>query len=221
MTATERTITRTTHSESETEQLAAQLARALKPGDCIALHGQLGAGKTRFVRGLAQGLNVNPAQVSSPTYVLMQEYTQTESRGGGGSGGGGGAIIHIDAYRLPEGDDLSSLGLDAHELDDAILVVEWAQRIADALPHDRFEITITHANNNERTIVIEPPKGRTIDLNSTEHHRCRACNTTIKQDSKHFPFCSNRCRMSDLNKWFSGDYKISREIKDADLDALD
>lgn len=215
MTATERTITRTTHSESETEQLAAQLARALKPGDCIALHGQLGAGKTRFVRGLAQGLNINPAQVSSPTYVLMQEYTHS------GSWGGEGAIVHIDAYRLPEGDDLSSLGLDAHELEDAILVVEWAQRIADALPDDRFEITITHANNNERTIVIEPPKGRTIDLSATEQHRCRACNATIKQDSKHFPFCSNRCRMSDLNKWFSGDYKISREIKDADLDALD
>ncbi|MCA9282031.1 MAG: DNA gyrase inhibitor YacG, partial [Phycisphaerales bacterium] len=104
---------------------------------------------------------------------------------------------------------------------DAILVVEWAQRIADALPEDRFEITITHAKDTERTIMISAPKDRDIQLDNTDAPLCRACNAAIAQNSKHFPFCSNRCRMSDLNKWFSGDYKISREIKDADLDALD
>lgn len=213
MTQSTPAITRTTHSERETEQLAAMLAQSLRPGDCIALHGDLGAGKTRFVRGLAEGLRINPALVSSPTYVLMQEYT-----------GENATLIHIDAYRLPEDDDLSSLGIDDATLHDAILVVEWAARITDALPRQRFEINIAHKTENQRTIMIQPPDDRPIQLATPDTQHCRVCNHPIEPDrngAKHFPFCSDRCRMADLNKWFSGDYKISREIKDADLDALD
>lgn len=215
MTRSMRTITQTTRSEQETEQLAAVLARNLRHGDCLALHGDLGAGKTRFVRGLAQGLQIDPAQVSSPTYVLMQEYHTHEK--------GGPDLIHIDAYRLQEGDDLSSLGLDARELHDAILIVEWAARVSDALPEYRFEITITHHHGTQRNIMIQIPDDRPLDLEGPETPRCRTCHRAIEREgvAKHFPFCSDRCRMADLNKWFSGDYKISREIKDTDLDALE
>lgn len=208
MTPPSRTITRTTVSERQTENLAAGLARSLRPGDVLALHGDLGAGKTRFVRGLAEGLQIDPALVSSPTYVLLQEYASDH----------GPVLLHVDAYRLSEGDDLSSLGLDAADVRGAILVIEWAERVAEALPAHRFEITITHQPGDQRTIMIQTPDDRTIDL---EQPRCRACNTPIEHGSKHFPFCSDRCRMADLNKWFSGDYTISREIKDADLDAMD
>lgn len=208
------TITRVTRSEAETERFAADFAAALHPGDVVALHGQLGAGKTRFVRGLAAGLGIDPAQVSSPTYVLMQEYEGAP---------GTPPIIHIDAYRLPPGDDLSSLGLDAASLADAILVVEWAERIAHggALPDERFEITIEHGVGDKRIIAAIAPDGRTIDAAPREPFQCRACGRAIDPGSAHFPFCSDRCRMSDLNRWFTGEYRISREIKDTDLDAMD
>lgn len=213
MTDTPQTITRTTRSERDTEQLAASIARQLRPGDCLALRGDLGAGKTRFVRGLAEGLGINPSLVTSPTYVLMQEYDTAPQTGV--------TLIHIDAYRLPPGEDLASLGIDAASLTDSILVVEWAERVADALPADRFDIAIAHHDGDRRIITITPPRARVIALDPPASFRCRSCGKSIAPDAPYFPFCSDRCRMADLNKWFSGDYTISREIKDADLDALE
>jgi len=115
-----------TTGERETEQLGAAIGRTLRGGDVLALEGPLGAGKTRLVRGIAAGLGLDPAEVSSPTYVLVQEY---------GPSPAGLTVAHADAYRLDDSASLESIGWD--ELvgePDVVTIVEWASRIADALP---------------------------------------------------------------------------------------
>ena len=146
-------MTRISHSEAETIELARALAATLRPGDVIALHGELGAGKTRFVRGLAMGLGIDPALVSSPTYILVNEYPP---------GDGAIPLIHVDAYRLTTDDDLESLDWERlGAAQDHVLVVEWAERIPPgALPDDVFTITLLHAGDEIRRITIEPPAGR-------------------------------------------------------------
>jgi tRNA threonylcarbamoyladenosine biosynthesis protein TsaE len=104
-----------THSDEETAALGARLARDLQPGAVIHLFGELGAGKTVFVRGLAQGLGLDPDEVSSPTFTLIQEYR------------GPITLYHVDLYRL-EGKEVPDLGLDALTAD-GILAIEWANRL--------------------------------------------------------------------------------------------
>lgn len=141
------TTTTTTTSEAQTIALAQEFAAALRPGDVVALHGDLGAGKTRFVRGLARGLGINPRLVSSPTFVLVHEYP---------AGPRSVPLIHMDAYRLTPGDDLETLDWERLVAPDAphVLVVEWAERIAASLPTPRIEVTIHHAGGDERRIEI-------------------------------------------------------------------
>lgn len=105
------------HSESETEALAAVLARDLRPGDVIALSGDLGAGKTAFVRGLARGLALDPAEVSSPTFALVHEHR-----------GGRLPLFHVDLYRLTSA-DAEDLGLDELGVKDGVLAIEWPERL--------------------------------------------------------------------------------------------
>ncbi|MBX3403076.1 MAG: tRNA (adenosine(37)-N6)-threonylcarbamoyltransferase complex ATPase subunit type 1 TsaE [Phycisphaeraceae bacterium] len=115
--------------ERQTIALGRALGAALFPGDVVALEGELGAGKTRFVRGVCEGLGLDPAQVSSPTFVLMNEYAspmdhQRTPRA---------VLRHVDAYRLRGTDDLDSMGWDCVSDGAAVVVVEWASRIAPAL----------------------------------------------------------------------------------------
>lgn len=117
---------RTTAGELETEALGAAIGRELRGGDVLALEGPLGAGKTRLVRGIAAGLGLDPREVSSPTYVLVQEYGPSPS---------GLTIAHADAYRLDDSASLESIGWDEFVGDpDVVTIVEWASRIAGALP---------------------------------------------------------------------------------------
>ena len=143
-----------THGPDETRELGKSLAARMQPGDLLTLSGELGAGKTAFVQGLAEGLGVQePA--NSPTFVLMIEHA------------GRFPLLHLDAYRL-EGapgeticyDALRDAGvLDFFDREDAIKVVEWPQRLVDVLPKPRFEIVITHgAEENERLIEIVEAK---------------------------------------------------------------
>ena len=106
-------------------------AERLAPGDCLALTGPLGAGKTALVRGIAAGLGVaDDRMVSSPTYVLVQEYP------------GRVPIYHIDLYRMVHpAEELADLGLD-EMLADGVVLMEWADRAAGALPRPRWEIGI-------------------------------------------------------------------------------
>lgn len=145
---------RLTRSESETIELARVLARSLRPGDVVALHGDLGAGKTRFVRGLAEGLGIDPSLVNSPTYVLVHEH---------GAGSRAIPLIHVDAYRLTTDDDLETLDWERLIEPGAghVLVIEWAERIPPgSLPDEHFAIAIVHAGDNSRRISITPPPGR-------------------------------------------------------------
>ena len=104
-------------SESGTEALGAVLAKDLRPGDVVALTGDLGAGKTAFVRGLARGLSLDPGQVSSPTFALVHEYR-----------GGRLPLFHVDLYRL-SGAEAEDLGLDELGVADGVLAIEWPERL--------------------------------------------------------------------------------------------
>ncbi|MCC6321380.1 MAG: tRNA (adenosine(37)-N6)-threonylcarbamoyltransferase complex ATPase subunit type 1 TsaE [Phycisphaerales bacterium] len=117
-------------SESETLSIGLVLATIARPGDLIAIDGPLGAGKTRLVRGLALGLGFDAGVVSSPTYVVVNEYVR-------GAGGGEAdepiRLFHADAYRLTSAEDLDSLGWERIIDGSAIVAIEWAERIAPAL----------------------------------------------------------------------------------------
>lgn len=133
---------RLTGSEDETRQLAAQLAGQLGPGAVVLLHGNLGAGKTAFVRGLAEGLGVPEDAVSSPTFTLVHEYR-----------GGRLTLYHADLYRLAAGVSLDDLGLD--ELaEDGVLAVEWPERLARPL-RGAIDVRIDIASDTQRSIAID------------------------------------------------------------------
>jgi tRNA threonylcarbamoyladenosine biosynthesis protein TsaE len=129
-----------TTSQQETEAAGERLARALRAGDVVLLYGDLGAGKTALVRGLARGLGAPPEEVSSPTFTLGQEYA-----------GGREMLYHADLYRL-EPREVGDLGLDELVLG-GIVAVEWAERWADR-PDDAIEVRLAYEGDEERRITI-------------------------------------------------------------------
>lgn len=132
-----------TSSERETEAVAQVFASRLEPGDVLLLDGPLGAGKTAFVRGLAQGLGASPASVSSPTFTLIQQYD-----------GGRLRLYHADLYRLTSV-EAADLGLEATS-EEGVLAVEWPDRWNDA-PANAVRITIARIDDRRREITIEIP----------------------------------------------------------------
>jgi tRNA threonylcarbamoyladenosine biosynthesis protein TsaE len=131
-----------THSEEETFAVAERLGRTLKPGAFVLLHGNLGAGKTVFVRGLAAGLGADADAVTSPTFVLIQQYKGTIP------------LIHADLYRLESSAAVDDLGLE--ELGNGgVVAVEWAERMSRA-PEGSVTVTIEDAGGELRRITIEP-----------------------------------------------------------------
>ena len=135
-----------TNSEQETVALAVELSKTL--GNCaiIAIEGELGGGKTCFVRGLCEGLGGDPRQVSSPTFTIMQEYDVAGER----------RLVHVDAYRLSGEAELASIGWD-ELLEDpaAIIAIEWPSRIKDAIPSSVVNVTIEHLDPTTRSIHIQ------------------------------------------------------------------
>jgi tRNA threonylcarbamoyladenosine biosynthesis protein TsaE len=126
-----------TRSEAETAGIASDLAATLSPGDVLLLSGNLGAGKTAFVRGLAAGLGIDPEEVSSPTFTLVHEYR-----------GGRFALYHVDLYRLEKA-ATDELGLE--ELHRGVLAIEWPDRLTHALPGARH-ISIEILDGDQRRI---------------------------------------------------------------------
>ena len=129
------------HSEEETTAVARELAARLTPGTVLLLSGDLGAGKTAFVRGLAQGLGVDPEEVSSPTFTLVHEYR-----------GGRLTLFHADLYRL-ERADTEDLGLQDVDVAAGVLAVEWPERLGRPIT-GATSIRIEVAGENERRIVV-------------------------------------------------------------------
>jgi tRNA threonylcarbamoyladenosine biosynthesis protein TsaE len=121
--------------------VAARLAAALAPGAVILLSGELGAGKTVFVRGLADGLGIDPDAVTSPTFTLVHEYR-----------GGRVPLVHVDLYRLDRA-DLDDVGLDAELAASGVLAIEWADRLI-RTPPGAATVTIEDRGGEGRTITI-------------------------------------------------------------------
>jgi tRNA threonylcarbamoyladenosine biosynthesis protein TsaE len=140
----QRVIETVASSVQETEALGERVGRALRAGDVVLLAGELGAGKTCFVRGLARGAGGDARRVASPTYVISHEYE-----------GGRVTLVHVDAYRLDEGADLAANGIEAGE--SAALVIEWADRLyADApAPEEALWVRLSHEGESARRAIIE------------------------------------------------------------------
>ena len=134
---------RTTESEDETADVARALAGTLQPGAVLLLSGQLGAGKTAFVRGLAAGLGIDPDEVSSPTFTLVHEYR-----------GGRLTLYHADLYRL-EKTATEDLGLEEKAVAEGVLAIEWPDRLTHALP-GATTITIDIVDDTTRRITTGP-----------------------------------------------------------------
>ena len=129
--------------EQATELFGAALASVLPPGTVVALCGTLGAGKTRLVQAIAAAYGVPREEVVSPTFVLCHEYH------------GDRMIYHLDAYRLKDQDEPRELGLEELFASDAITIIEWADRIPDALPPEHLRIDIEVTGETERRFVVQ------------------------------------------------------------------
>ena len=144
---------RTSTSEEQTRDLAAQLAQRLNPGDAIALVGELGAGKTRFVQGLARGLGV-PADVpiTSPTFTLLAVHEQ-----------GRLPLYHFDLYRLSTCIDLDRIGAEEYLWGEGVSVIEWADRVPEALPDDCLWINFSFFGDERRLLCrANDPRWRAL-----------------------------------------------------------
>jgi len=130
-----------TTAEAETERAGESLGRELSPGAVVFLHGDLGAGKTAFVRGLARGLGADPEDVSSPTFTIIQEYAGTTA-----------TLHHVDLYRLAPA-EIDDLGLEDLLESGAIVAIEWAERWP-GRPRGATTVTIEHLGGDARRVRI-------------------------------------------------------------------
>ncbi|GAK31447.1 ATP-binding protein [Weissella oryzae SG25] len=139
----------------ETQNIAAQLARLIQPGDTVLLDGELGAGKTTFTQGFARELGIK-RPLKSPTFTLVREYTTSAFR-----------LYHLDVYRLGESSD-DELGLEDYFTPDSVAFVEWSQYISSILPQDALRITLRRLDNdldaNKRMIEFEATGIRSVAL---------------------------------------------------------
>jgi tRNA threonylcarbamoyladenosine biosynthesis protein TsaE len=135
-------IERVTGSAAETEEIASALAAGFRGGEVVLLSGELGAGKTAFVRGLARGIGIDPGEVASPTFVLLTAYP------------GRVTLHHADLYRLETKDADRELGLEELPGKAGVLAVEWAERLS-VIPWPRvWRVALEHAGENLRRVTV-------------------------------------------------------------------
>lgn len=214
-----------THSPEQTGALGSVLAEHCHEGDLLALIGELGAGKTQLVRGLAQGLKVHQGPIASPTFVLVHEYLPREP------GTASPRLVHIDAYRLSSVEDLETIGWDISQSRNpggelrqgAVVAIEWADRLGGFLGEDVLTLRLSHVSETQRQITFTasgnwaqrlprlwPALQRAV---ATPSRPCPICSKSVPATAATFPFCSSRCRMADLGKWMMGDYRLSRPLE--------
>jgi len=129
-------------SPEETIDFGEHLARSLKEGDIVCFFGDLGSGKTTFIKGIAKGLKIGPSKVNSPTFVLMNVYQ------------GRLPLFHFDLYRLGDIEGISSIGTDEFLYGDGISVVEWADRLGPLMPDEYLRVDLNHKKADERVIQL-------------------------------------------------------------------
>jgi tRNA threonylcarbamoyladenosine biosynthesis protein TsaE len=134
---------RVTHSEAETVAVAAALARSFRGGEVVLLSGELGAGKTAFVRGLAEGVGADPEEVASPTFVLLTRYP------------GRLTLHHADLYRLRGDGDEGELGLEELPGPSGVLAVEWAERLGFRPWNRVHRVVLEHLGDDARRIRMD------------------------------------------------------------------
>lgn len=132
-------------SPEETVRIGEAIGRALVGGLAIGLIGPLGSGKTQLVKGIAQGnTTTEPAAVTSPTFVLVNEYS------------GRFSLFHLDVYRLNSPQEMLALGFDEFFSPEAVVIVEWADRVRDQMPSDTLWITLSATGENTRQLELLP-----------------------------------------------------------------
>lgn len=127
----------------ETRDIGFRLGRLLRPGDIVGLYGELGAGKTTMVKGIASALGIDEREIVSASFTIITEYNTTPP------------FTHVDLYRIEKDDELAELGLWDQIGDDRISVVEWAEKAEEGLPEDIIKVRFKTIGENIREITIE------------------------------------------------------------------
>ncbi len=131
-----------TNSDKETEAVGEEFGRSIPDGTVVAMYGDLGAGKTAFVRGMARGMGIDE-RVSSPTFTIVNEYL------------GDRTLIHFDMYRLGSADELFDIGWEDYIARGAVCAVEWSENVEEAFYGDEIRLTIEKTSDTSRKITIE------------------------------------------------------------------
>lgn len=143
----EKPIKKISNSEEQTKRFAEKIFKRLKGGEIFCLYGELGSGKTTFVKGLSLGLGLKE-RIISPTFILLRSYSPTRSRIS--------RLHHIDLYRIHGPEDTEALGLEELLSEkNSVIVIEWAEKIKDLLPKRRIDIYFEYIDENKRLINIK------------------------------------------------------------------
>ena len=134
-----------TNSERETEELGERFAETIPDGSVVAFYGELGSGKTAFVRGMARGMGID-APVTSPTFTIVNEYI------------GARCLFHFDMYRLGSADELYDIGWEDYLGRNGVCAVEWSENVSDAFEGDEYIVTFRKLGEESREITIEGGK---------------------------------------------------------------
>jgi tRNA threonylcarbamoyladenosine biosynthesis protein TsaE len=212
-------VERMSTSVEYTRMLAAGLAGILRSGDVVLLEGEMGAGKTTLTRGLAEAMGVEPGAISSPTYVIVNRYVGREL-----------AITHMDCYRLTGSEDLEPLGwdrlfgMDGMAATGSIALIEWPERIGEALPgRERCIVArLEHTGEESRRMEFAFPahvaaRDEAQTFASREPITCPTTGAWVSPLGAFWPFASERAKMADLGKWLTGGYTLSRPLDEDDV----
>lgn len=141
-----------TNSPVQTKNLAKKLAKQFKNGEVLGLVGELGSGKTQFVKGLAEYFSIKQT-VTSPTFVLLKPYSIPRRDASGSIEGKVEKIIHVDCYRLDNAEELLAIGLQEYLNKNNLVAIEWAEKVRDILPKDTVWIKFKLGKNKKQRIV--------------------------------------------------------------------
>ncbi|GJM18551.1 MAG: hypothetical protein DHS20C14_07640 [Phycisphaeraceae bacterium] len=205
---------RQSESLDDTAEIARDLAIVLRSGDVVRLECDLGAGKTTFVRSLAAALGIDAKLVSSPTFVIINEYENDSGRPD---------LVHMDCYRMGGADGLDDLGWDRIVGSDAIVAIEWPERIEGALPEDAARVRISHTGETSRRFEFLVPAAwdQRPGIGGLEARQDTVCPRTgvrVAADNPSWPFADERSRLVDLHGWLTEKHVISRAAELRDLD---